>query len=113
MTVQRHPQPEAKTPSVMTRPGNFAIYWRHTFENKLLKDLNTPTSKGCKMCDVCDGRHKRCTSFDLANAITSMVICDAGPSNTSSTGRREGIIRTNSLNHSKNISFVIHPFSLT
>ena len=50
--------------------------------------------------------------FDFANSIMLIVICEPCPSKTSTSGREGGIITVNILNHSKNSSFVMLPFSL-
>lgn len=50
--------------------------------------------------------------FGFANSIMLIVICEPCPSKTSNTGREGGIISVNILNHLKNSSLVIQPFSL-
>ena len=85
----------------------------HTLEKKDLNDLKTSTSKGWTTWDVCEGRHNKYISFALENSITLIVMCEVCPSNISNTGLIGEIVWTNSLNHSKNNSFIIQPLSLT
>ena len=55
---------------VITLPGLAARYPLHAL---LLKDLKTPTSSGCKIWVICEGRHNRWTLLRSSGQLNKLI----------------------------------------